>query len=400
MKAVGYISSYKTQALERNQENIAQREIIEDFCRNSGFQLVRLYQESEESRADFKPQLVKLINEATEKEFNAVIAFNTNILGTDEELISWIKQELNNNGVNLYFITEPEKRDLEKEKKDKADRIKEKVRDIPSLPEVVTRVVELVQDPDSSAAQLSKIISYDAGLTSRVLRLVNSAYYGFPKQISSIQHAIMILGFTTIRGLVLSSSIFKIFAPKNNHITLLDYKKFWRHCIATAISAKLISKYLYFQAQEDIFSSAILHDIGKIILDQYDHDNFIQVLAEAQGPLKSDLVRESEIKNCGITHDEMGYIIVENWNLPQSLSEVIKYHHTPLESQDHKMLTGIVYLGNIFSHIILDKLDLHIELFDKEVLDYLGLSEGNLEEINLNITQEIQNIGDLDLFFK
>ncbi len=96
----------------------------------------------------------------------------------------------------------------------KAERIRLKVRDIPSLPEIVTKVMQLVQDPMSSAFQLGRVISHDPGLTSRVLRLVNSAYYGFPKQISSIQHAITILGFTTMRGLVLSSSIFKYLLQK------------------------------------------------------------------------------------------------------------------------------------------------------------------------------------------
>ena len=196
-----------------------------------------------------------------------------------------IKSELKKYDVEVYFIEEESLTAGTPEAQSKINRIKKKVQDIPSLPEIVTKVMELVQDPKSSASQLSKVISHDPGLTSRVLKLVNSAYYGFPKQISSIQHGIMILGFTTMRGLVLSSSIFKIFAPKSDKEMSLDYKKFWKHSLLTAICSRIINTHLRIQEEEDIFSAGILHDIGKVILDQYDHENYIKALREIESPL-------------------------------------------------------------------------------------------------------------------
>jgi putative nucleotidyltransferase with HDIG domain len=403
VKAVGYVCSYKFNDTERLSETLLQIEKIRDFCASVGIELVKIYEEPLDSRPDYKPFLARLIYDSAKGNFNKVVIFRSDILGSEESFVTWVKQQLIKNKVTITLIkdttvNQPAINKVD-ETKQKIDRIKQKLRDIPSLPEVVSRVMELVQDPKSSAAQLSKVISHDPGLTSRVLRLVNSAYYGFPKQISSIQHAIMILGFTTMRGLVLSSSIFKIFAPKTDGIIFLDYKKFWKHSLMTAIASKEIAKFLYFQQDDDIFSAAILHDIGKIILDQYDHENYVNVLKTPLKDRQMEHVIPFEEEFCGVNHCDIGYMVAEAWNLPESIANVVKFHHAPLNAGKFMFLTSIVYIANITSTIIMDELVLDENLFNKEVLDYLRMSTDDLAVVLQKVMEETSNIDDLESFF-
>ncbi|OGH98441.1 MAG: hypothetical protein A2104_09925, partial [Candidatus Melainabacteria bacterium GWF2_32_7] len=398
LKVVGYVNSYKTHKDDRFLEIKSQKEKISEFCQKHNLELVKIYEETI-NNADFPPVLTRLINDAANKNFEHIVVLKIDILAKDNLTKTWVTSELNRHNIRIYSIAEFNASKPSTASISESKLVKYKVKDIPSLPEVVTKVMELVQNPNSSAAQLSKVISHDTGLTSRVLKLVNSAYYGFPKQISSIQHAIMILGFTTIRGLVLSSTIFKIFAPKNDRVKVLDYKRLWKHSLITAIAAKRINKFLRLQEDDDIFSSAILHDIGKIILDQYDHENYISALQEAPHPMDNRMMF-AEKRYCGINHQDLGYLVAEEWNLPPGLINVIHYHHYPLEALEHTQLTSIVYVGNIIAHIALDFDNFDIGLFDERVLEYLSLDEDNLCQINSEVMLEIENIEDLESFLR
>ncbi len=400
MNVAGYIISYKEEHEARELENKLQGEKIEIFCKKNGLNLLKYYTEPEDSRPDYRPELIKLLNKTSGNKISALVVYEFSRLAQEEDIRNWITTEFKKKGMQIYSVTETSMEFEAKASEKKTISIKQRVRDLPSLPEVVTKVTELIQNPNSSAAEMGKIISQDSGLTSRVLRLVNSAYYGFPKQISSIQHAIMILGFTTIKGLVLSSSIFKIFSPKHNLINGLDYKKFWKHSLLTAVASKTIYKKLFFEEDENIFSAAILHDIGKLILDQHDHDNYNNAIAEIKDPLYINQVLAAEQKHCEVTHPHIGAFVAESWNLPEVLSDVIKYHHDPLKSEDYQRITIVVYLGNLISQLVLDSENFDINVFDENVLNYLGIDEDDLSEIFSSIKEEGSNLEDLESFFK
>lgn len=402
MKVVGYVYSNNPNKAKQTEDIELQIKRIKKFCSLKGETLSKIYEEAESSRDDYKPALIQLITDAKLRTFDKLVISDLKVFGNDTAFTFWVITELKRFHLIVTPILDALEEDKEQELKPNNNielKIKNKVKDIGSLPEVVTKVTELVQNPKSSAAQLSKVIAHDPGLTSKVLRLVNSAYYGFPKQISSIQHAIMILGFTTMRGLVLSSSIYKIFTPKNTSIIALDYKKLWKHLLITAVVAKKINKMLFFEEGEDIFSSAILHDIGKIILDQYDHDNYIKVLHQLRksGNIESELTLEE--KFCGANHQKVGYIVAEEWNLPENLAEVINYHHNPMEAQKNKQLVSVVYVSNIISHMATDGLNMDMDEFIPEVLDYLGLSEDSLLFILEEIKAEMDEYKSLESFF-
>ena len=400
MDTVGYIISYKTDKAAQDLENKLQREKIESFCRKNALLLTKFITEPEDSRPDYHPELVKLMNRASGSKFSAMVVYEYDRLAEDEEIRDWIIEEFKKYGIQVYSVKESSMQVSFEQSERKSKSIKEKVLDLPSLPEVVTKVTQLVQDPKSSAEDLGKVISHDSGLTSRVLKLVNSAYYGFPKQISSIQHAIMILGFTTIKGLVLSSSIFKIFSPKNNLVNNLDYKQFWKHSLLTAIASKKLYADMFFEDDDNIFSAAILHDIGKLILDQYDHNNYMNVIKNTPDQIYANQVLEAEQKYCEVTHPYIGHIVASGWNLPPVLADVIKYHHAPLESEEHEKITTVVYFANIISQLVLDKGEFSMEAFDEEIVSHMGLDEEDLSNFFLKIQEEATELEDLESFFK
>jgi putative nucleotidyltransferase with HDIG domain len=404
MNVVGYIISYQIDNALREKENAIQGTKIEAYCRQNALDLLEIYVEPEESRPDYHPVLIKLLNEVSKEaprsHFEGIVVYSYEALAQEKEIRDWIISEFGKYNIRILSVAETKIEMTRLESETKSRSIKERVRDLPSLPEVVTKVTELVQNPKSSAAELSEVISHDSGLTSRVLRLVNSAYYGFPRQISSIQQAIMILGFTTIRGLVLSSSIFRIFTPKSRLVNVFDYKKFWKHSLLTAIASKKIYKELFFEDDENIFSAAILHDIGKLILDQYDHDNYAEVLAEVPVQIYFNRVLAVEQKNCEVTHPSIGQIVAEGWNLPPVLSAVIRYHHNPLAAEGFERITTSVYLGNLISQLVLDISEFRSDVFDEEVLSYIGLDEEDLVRMYNEISEEATQLEELESFFK
>ncbi|MDD5675322.1 MAG: HDOD domain-containing protein [Chitinivibrionales bacterium] len=221
-----------------------------------------------------------------------------------------------------------------------------KITTIPTLPTVITRISKLLQNPQTSAEEIGKVITTDQALTTKVLKLVNSAFYGFPGKIGTITHAIVILGFSTVANIVLTASILDVFRRKSNEGAAFDMEKFWLHSIATGAAAQAIAKFIGSSQKEECFIAGLIHDIGKIILCQYQPAAFDQVLQDAQQ--KQILFYESEKAQFDVTHQEIGGMLAEHWNLPAALTAAIKYHHIPSTSRDFFSVTAIVHCADIF----------------------------------------------------
>jgi len=404
LKVVGYICSSIGDKVDKTLEIKIQKEQIEKFCKEHNFKLLRFYIDQPVEPDYEKPELSHLIDDSTADDFERVIVLKFDRISFDKNFKQCVYEELKKNSKEVFSITEHTVlTDPTKEKSlDKVNNVLKKVRDIPSLPEVVTKVMELVSNPNSSAAELSRVIAHDPGLTTRVLRLVNSAYYGFPKQISSIQQSIMILGFTTMRGLVLSTSIFKIFSPKDAKAgKTLDYKEFWKHSIATALCARLIANNLGITEGGEAFSCGILHDIGKVVFDQYGHSDYVEVFKLLGPRYTSEEMIRAEEEIIGMNHANIGYKLADKWNLPESLSETIRCHHNPLDSVSNTKLVSIIYLANIFSNIISKPYEfMNIERFDPNVLDYLNIDQDKLFMLFNESKQEVESGGGLESFFE
>ncbi len=231
----------------------------------------------------------------------------------------------------------------------KADRVRaiaDGILDLPSLPMVVSKIVELVDNPKTNAATLSRLIATDPGLTARMLKLANSAFYGFPRRIGTINLAIVVLGFNTVKDLGVSSSLVDRFNI-SHEVTGFDMTGFWEHSIGTAIAARMISREGNYRVVGEAFVTGLLHDIGRLVIVRYLPQEFteIQRLQEK----KDYLLWEAEKEILGLCHAEIGGLLTRRWNLPEQIVDAIRYHHQPLLEEELSQLTAITYFADFLT---------------------------------------------------
>jgi len=393
LKTIAYTCSY-----EQN-ENISSKQIseqiaeIKNFCKLHGIELCEIYNETSD-RDDFKPTLLNIMSNI-DSTTGRIIITSPEVISRNTDFRDWIFDEFERMKIEIIFTKiSTENKDIYAE--NKLSNITENIKNIPSLPEIITKSIELMQDKNTSAETLSKIISNDIGLTARVLKLVNSAYYGFPKQISTIRQAITILGFTTIKGVILSASIFKMFSSKGNNIPF-NYKEFWKHSMLVASASRMLSKLTYINSNEDIFAAAFLHDIGKIIFAQYDTANYAHV-CKMTDLSDTDYMKEEE-KYCGLNHCEIGNLVAYSWNLPEIFGDIITYHHAPQQSLNFENEVSVVFIANEIAKNIKSNKILNIDKITSEILEKLNISTDNIISVNEELKTISDNIEDIDSFF-
>jgi putative nucleotidyltransferase with HDIG domain len=229
-------------------------------------------------------------------------------------------------------------------------RIVESIKELPSLPTIVTRLMDVVNSPDTSAEDAAHLIEMDPALTTKMLRLANSAFYGIPRTISSISSAVVILGFNTIRSVALSATMMKIFSPDSKRGSD-DYTQFWRHSIVCAMTAKDIAHQQIATLNidpESAFCAGILHDIGKLIFMQFLPEEYTRVREYAASHRLS--VADAETMVLGMTHAQIGSILADKWALPLDLEYSLVYHHGPQRADMAQELVTTVHMADSLSH--------------------------------------------------
>lgn len=224
--------------------------------------------------------------------------------------------------------------------------IEDELQDLPPLPAMVMRVMQTINDPTTSANDLNRLISGDPALASKVLRLVNSSYYGFPRRIATVTHAVVILGFNTVRNLTTSLGVLSSFDARGQK-TALDRDQFWAHGLGTAVAAGAIARRKNVPAKmvEEVFIGGLLHDLGKLFLDQYFPDQYAIALRLASTAKIS--IWDAEKTALGVGHALVGKRIAEKWNLPPSLTSMIMLHHQPAFAKDHFEITAIIQAADM-----------------------------------------------------
>ena len=220
---------------------------------------------------------------------------------------------------------------------------------LPPIPLVAVQVMKAVMDPKTSVSDLSKIISTDSVLVSRILKVANSAFYGCTRSIKTLQMAITVLGFKTIKNMVIALS------TKTMYSTTSPTERFlWEHSLSTALAAQILAKECGLGQSEDVFICGLLHDIGKVILSDQNPNSYGRVLADYIKAAESIVGFEKE--QFGFTHAEVGGALCRSWKLPEELEGGIKFHHSRslerLVELDPYMgkLTAVVALANALSN--------------------------------------------------
>ena len=221
----------------------------------------------------------------------------------------------------------------------------EKVVNLPTLPAVMTRIIQKVEDPKTSTNEIVDMIGVDQALTMKVLKIVNSAYYGFRQRIATLDRAVVILGFNNIKNLALSASIFDTLSGEGKGE--FNLMKFWGHSIGCGVATKVLAVKLGHDPKslDEFFTAGLLHDIGKVVLDKYVHEEFSEAVKMAAE--KDMLIMEAEREVLGADHTDMGHWVAVKWGLPTSLKEVISFHHSPGAAKEAKELTGLVHFADI-----------------------------------------------------
>ncbi len=272
-------------------------------------------------------------------------------------------------------------------------RLLETISELPTLPTVYMRLNQLMQSPEASATEIARIIESDQALSSKVLRLVNSSFFGFSRRVTQISHAVVLLGFNTLRNTVLSISVFESFKSNDNEV--FDRREFWRHCIATGLIAQTLARSLKIEQVEEAFSGGVLHDLGKLVLDQFLPEPFAQIIDLARE--QRCPILEAERSILGTDHTEIGEYLMERWNLPHVLIEMVALHHTPSVMRSNPTLVSVVHIADILSRRLKIGFggDPLVPEIDPFALDELDLSPERLDEMLEDIEQQMQQAEDV-----
>jgi putative nucleotidyltransferase with HDIG domain len=265
---------------------------------------------------------------------------------------------------------------------------------IATLPEITLRIVELVENPSSTAQDLHTVISTDPALSSRILKVVNSSFYGMPGQIGSINRAIVLLGLNAVKNIAISASLSKLF--KGGQLCpAFAAKDLWRHSVATAAVAKVIADTLKIGLPDEAFLAGLMHDIGIMVELQNDRNKLIETVnslgVQKDGSPTSDML-ESEQRIFGATHQDFGKALCEKWKFPKSLANVAGSHHAPMSMpEDSRTLPALVYIADRLAAEAEQgfRIDLTNLACDPAVLDTLKLPQAKVDELKASLPDQI-----------
>ena len=223
--------------------------------------------------------------------------------------------------------------------------------DLCSPPEIFMRISEVLDNPTTTAADIAEIIEQDPSLTTRMLKVVNSAFYGFPASVQTISKAITILGDREIRLLVMATSVVDKFSSFPN--TIISMKEFWSHSLKTALFAKLLAEHHPKNRQlSSIFISGLLHDIGKLVLYKKAPDLSRSAVLLGKSNNLNDADAEQAV--FGFNHADIGGGLLSMWKIPDAIQQTAEYHHQPSLSTTHQLECSLIYLANQLAHINLE----------------------------------------------
>jgi putative nucleotidyltransferase with HDIG domain len=258
--------------------------------------------------------------------------------------------------------------------------------DLPTIPVVATKVMQLIENESASAEELAKVVASDPAVAARVLKISNSSFYGCQRQIQTLSHAIMVLGFSTLKSLVVAASVKQVYKPYG-----LTEKMLWEHSFGAGLAARVIANSTRLVNEEEAFLGGLFHDIGKIILNSLDNQQFQIVVQKCYNDGMSFTDAEEVV--FGYSHAEVGGLVIKKWNFPAILMQAVLKHHSFDFAEDEDTyqvrLTCVVGLANMFCHRLglgVRNPDDDLVLHETVPAQMLNLDEARIEALLEKIT--------------
>lgn len=227
--------------------------------------------------------------------------------------------------------------------KDIPDKIMEKVSSFPSMPRAGVKLRALLAEKDVSLDEIEGILRYDPGLAANVLRLANSAFFGVPRKVSTLKHAIMLLGVKRFAQIAVSASMNKTM-DKAVEGYGLSPGVLWLHSIAASQIAESLARFKKIKETDDVFTPALLHDLGKLVLGEFLQEESKKITSLVGGGVPLDIAENMVL---GTDHAEVGALILQRWSFPNDLVEAVRWHHNPERIKNSQLHPEIVYLSNL-----------------------------------------------------
>ncbi|NQU75189.1 MAG: HDOD domain-containing protein [Planctomycetes bacterium] len=270
---------------------------------------------------------------------------------------------------------------------DQIDRVEQLV----TLPQVVNQINHIVESTTSSAADLHRVIKADPALSSKLLRLVNSAYYGLAERVGSLERAVILLGVTAVKNLAIAASIDQVF----RRISLpgpLSGRDLWIHCLGVASGARALAQRAKMEHMDEVFTAGLIHDVGLLAAAQVSPKDFAQVIQACMGSNNRWTVAEREI--LGIDHSTSGARLTKRWHFPDCMVQTVADHHNWPDLPGSSNLAGIVYVADTMACGMGDGFSLtaNHQTIEAEMLTKLGLCQQDVTEVWQNVPAYVEEL--------
>lgn len=271
----------------------------------------------------------------------------------------------------------------------KIDNIADSIDKLPTIPVIYTKLMKLLRKPDTTVQDISELISQDPVLTAKILNLVNSSFYNFPKKIGSLQRAVVLVGISEINSLVQITGIMQMFGQfKSNNGFSMD--SLWEHSIGCAVASKVLAEAAHLKNPEEVFAGGLMHDIGKVVHAICLPEKFMAVIEDIQKSGMSLIEAEENILE--VNHAQSGKLLAEKWQFPEQTGDMIAYHHLSHETDILNKETAAIHIGNILANALAlgSSGEKHIQMANEKAWEILDLKMSQLELIMNKINKLFQ----------